>query len=77
MTNDYDLDGHDLTIIGVGTDAINGLTTNGGTVSINDNNIPTDSTDDFIDYSPPTGFTGNDTFQYEVTDGFGGTAIAM
>ena len=74
LQNDSDVDGHTLNITGVGTD---GATDNGGIVSINNNGTAGDTTDDFINYSPPSAFTGNDTFQYTISDGNGGVASAM
>lgn len=76
LLNDSDANGDDLSITGVGTDAIDGLTANGGTVSINDNGTPANTTDDYINYTPPTGFSGTDTFQYTISDGLGGVATA-
>ncbi|NNJ55886.1 MAG: tandem-95 repeat protein, partial [Bacteroidia bacterium] len=40
----------------------------GGTVSMNDNGTPNDPTDDYVDYSPPTGVSGVDTFWYQACD---------
>jgi Ca2+-binding RTX toxin-like protein len=48
----------------------------GGTVSINDNDTPAISDDDFIDYSPAAGFRGTETFDYTIADGRGGTDTA-
>ena len=44
-------------------------TTAGGTVKLDNNNTPNDKTDDKLTYTPPTNFTGNDTFNYTLTDG--------
>lgn len=72
-TPDNDLEGSDLTIRSAGTDySYNGLTQKGGTVSINDNDTPSDPTDDFIQYTPPTDYIGTDQFMYIITDGKGG-----
>lgn len=76
LQNDSDDNGDDLSITGVGTNALNGLTANGGTVSINDNGTPSNTTDDYINYMPPNGFSGTDTFQYAISDGNGGIDTA-
>ncbi|MEZ5024045.1 MAG: FG-GAP-like repeat-containing protein [Chitinophagales bacterium] len=55
----------------------NGATTGGGTISINNNGTAADSTDDFIDYIPLTGYEGNDTFYYVITDAGGLTDTAQ
>ncbi|MFD0991574.1 Ig-like domain-containing protein, partial [Tenacibaculum geojense] len=39
-----------------------------GTVTVNDNGTPDDLTDDFVEYTPADGFTGEDTFTYTVCD---------
>ena len=49
-------------------DLLSPTTSEGGTVSVNDNGTPDDPTDDTIDYTPPPGFTGTDTFEYEICD---------
>ncbi len=71
LANDTDANGDDLTIT-----AADSPTTNGGTTVINDNATPGDPTDDFIDYTPASGFAGTDTFTYAVDDGNGGTDTA-
>ena len=40
----------------------------GGTVTLNDNNTPSDGTDDTLTYTAPVAATGNDTFTYSITD---------
>uniref|UniRef100_UPI002FDFB0D0 collagen-binding domain-containing protein n=1 Tax=Polaribacter sp. P097 TaxID=3117398 RepID=UPI002FDFB0D0 len=49
---------------------------NGGTLSVDDNGTPNDPTDDTILYTPNSGFTGNDTFNYTITDANGDTSTA-
>ena len=71
LANDTDPNGDDLTIT-----ASDSPTANGGTTAINDNGTPGDPTDDFIDYTPATGFAGTDTFTYTIDDGNGGTDTA-
>jgi len=63
LANDIDPNGEDLTI-----SLLSGTTTQGGTVSVNDNGTPVDPTDDFIDYTPVIGFDGVDNFTYYVTN---------
>ncbi len=43
-------------------------TTNGGTVSINDNSTPLDPTDDTVLYTPAAGYSEADSFTYTITD---------
>ena len=76
LQNDTDANGHILSITGVGTDGVDGETDNGGTVSINNNGTINTTADDYINYSPPMDFIGNDTFQYQIADGNGGVATA-
>jgi large repetitive protein len=49
--NDSDPDGDLLSIVAVG------LPSQGGSVILNDNGTPGDTTDDFISYTPAAGFT--------------------
>lgn len=42
-----------------------------GTVVINDNGTPNDPSDDTVTYTPDTGFTGTDTFDYTICDALG------
>jgi uncharacterized repeat protein (TIGR01451 family) len=71
LVNDSDANGHTLTI----TDA-QSPTSQGGSATINDNGTPVIPGDDFIDYDPPAGFDGTDTFTYTIDDGFGGNDTA-
>ena len=57
-----------ITAVGSASGANDGASVQGGTVSFNDNGTPADSTDDFVDYVPPAGFVGTDTFFYVITD---------
>ncbi|WP_176371576.1 PKD domain-containing protein [Desulfosediminicola flagellatus] len=71
LSNDYDPNGDTLTII-----AVQSLTDQSGIATINDNASPSDPNDDFIDYTPPGGFSGTDTFTYTIDDGNGFTDSA-
>jgi len=62
LANDSDPDGDDL-------EAIVTDSTTGGTVSL-------DATAGTFRYTPNSNFSGGDSFQYEVRDGRGGTALA-
>ncbi len=68
LANDTDPDGDPQTII-----SVDSPTTQGGTASINDNGTPGDPSDDSIDYTPPAGFVGTDTFTYSIDDDLGDT----
>jgi VCBS repeat-containing protein len=61
LANDSDVDGDTITVTSV-TQGIN------GTVTIN--------VDDTVTYTPDAGFTGTDSFGYEIGDGNGGVAAA-
>lgn len=63
LANDYDDDGDSIYVSSIAEFPAN------GDVTIND-----DST---ITYTPNEGFEGTDSFQYEVSDGNGGTATAI
>ena len=63
LANDTDDDGEPLTVSSHDSTSVNG-----GTVLVN--------ADGSLDYTPPTGFDGNDSFTYEVTDPQGGSATA-
>ena len=68
LLNDTELDSQAIILTGVGTNASNGLTAQGGTVTINDNGTIGDTSDDFLDYTPPAGFVGSDTLFYQICD---------
>jgi gliding motility-associated-like protein len=63
LNNDTDPHAEDLAI-----SLLNGSTTQGGTVTVNDNGTPEDPTDDFVAYTPPADFSGVDNFTYHVTN---------
>ena len=48
----------------------------GGSLTIGDNNTPNDLSDDVILYSPSVDFSGEDTFNYRITDASGDAVIA-
>lgn len=60
LANDADPDGDNLNITGVSTPT-------SGTAAINGNSVT---------YTPNSGFTGNDSFTYAISDGKGGNATA-
>lgn len=62
LANDTDADGNPLTL-SVATNPTNGIAT------VNNNDTPTDPTDDTITYTPNPNFNGIDTFTYQVSDG--------
>ncbi|GEM_PF-3977829 len=70
LVNDVEPDGHAIILMSAGTNATpnNGQTVKGGTVSINTNGTTDNHADDFINYTPPAGFIGLDTFLYRVRD---------
>ncbi|MDB2385268.1 Ig-like domain-containing protein [Polaribacter sp.] len=47
-----------------------------GSAVINNNGTPADTSDDTIDYTPNTGFSGTDTFTYVISDGICGSDLA-
>ena len=78
-TPDSDLDlGQTLKIISLGNDPLSSdnLSSEGGNLTINDNGTPNDSTDDFVDYQPPSGYIGTDFFTYVITDQNGAYSYA-
>ena len=70
LANDSDAEGNSLSLSSV-TNPSN------GTVAINNNGTPGNLTDDFVTYTPNTGFTGKDSFTYLIDDGKGGTATGV
>lgn len=47
-----------------------------GTVIINDNGTPNDPSDDFVTYTPDSGFIGTDSFDYTICDDQGNCSTA-
>ncbi len=74
LANDTDTDNSNLSIT-----AVSGATN--GTAVLNDNGTQDNSTDDFIVFTPTTGFSGNANFNYTISDGSltstAGVAIAI
>ncbi|WP_013325558.1 beta strand repeat-containing protein [Gloeothece verrucosa] len=69
LSNDTDVDGNPL--------SIDSFTQgNSGTVTLNDNGTPGDTTDDLLVYTPNANFNGTDSFTYRISDGNGGTSTA-
>ncbi|MEQ9487274.1 Ig-like domain-containing protein, partial [Coleofasciculus sp. F4-SAH-05] len=58
------LDGDTLYI-----DTFDIFSTNGGTITRDQRGTPNDSTDDYLLYTPAAGFSGDDSFNYTITDG--------
>jgi hypothetical protein len=63
LANDTTDTGNELTI-----SSFDSTSTSGGTVSDNSNGV--------LSYTPPTGFTGNDSFSYTITDSSSSSASA-
>jgi uncharacterized repeat protein (TIGR01451 family) len=70
LVNDIEPDGHSIILMSTGTNVTptNGTTVKGGTVTVSTNGTVGVFTDDFINYTPPAGFLGLDTFLYRVRD---------
>ena len=62
LANDTDPDSNPLSITGVSN------ATNGSAV-LNNNGTPSNTADDFIVFTPTTGFSGNASFDYTLSDG--------
>ncbi|RED99763.1 tandem-95 repeat protein [Marinoscillum furvescens] len=69
LSNDSDPDSDNMEILSAGTDGGDGASANGGVVAINNNGTPADVTDDFIEYTSATNYSGADTFKYVISDG--------
>src|SRR4028119_1885404 len=69
LPNDTDANGNPLTLTGVSNFT-------GGTAVLNDNGTPSSSADDYITFTPTTGFSGDASFDYSISDGNGGTSSA-
>ena len=55
------MDGDPLSVIALDT------TGTLGTVTLNDNGTPGDTSDDFVEYTPPAGYVGSDSFGYTIS----------
>ena len=64
IANDSDADGDDLQI-----SEFDVTSTNGGSITLDDNETPDDATDDKLTYTPLLNFVGSDTYSYVITDG--------
>uniref|UniRef100_UPI002603183D Ig-like domain-containing protein n=1 Tax=uncultured Tenacibaculum sp. TaxID=174713 RepID=UPI002603183D len=64
---DIDITDNDIDVPNIGTLDIVTNPSN-GTVTVNDGGTPNDPSDDTVTYTPDPGFTGTDTFTYEVCD---------
>jgi Ca2+-binding RTX toxin-like protein len=69
LANDTDANDDSLTLT-----AVSNFT--GGTAVLNDNGTPSSSADDYITFTPTTGFSDNASFDYSISDGNGGTSSA-
>ena len=70
LGNDSDPDGDPLSLT-IDT------ASNNGTATINDNGTPNNWSDDFISYTPDSGFIGTDLIVYQIDDGNGGSDTAV
>ena len=61
--------GNDVLVAGTSITVFDTTTINGGGISLDDNGTPTNATDDFLIYTPDSGYTGVDTFTYTISDG--------
>lgn len=68
LLNDVEPDGHQIVLLSGGTNASNGQTCGGGSVSVNNNGTPAYPDDDIVVYTPQAGFAGVDTFFYRIQD---------
>jgi hypothetical protein len=64
LANDTDVDEDVLNL-----DSFDSTSTEGGTITRDDNGTSADTSDDQLTYTPAMGFTGTDTFEYTVSDG--------
>jgi len=67
LANDDDPDFDDFWI-----ESFDSPTVQGGTVTLDENGTTNIYDDDWLDYTPPPGFTGVDAFTYTLWDGWGG-----
>ncbi len=57
-------------------DTFDTTSVSGGTITLDDNGTANDLTDDQLIYTPTTGYIGNDSFTYTISDSDGGIATA-
>ena len=69
LSNDTDANNDPLTLTGVSNFTE-------GTAVLNNNGTPSNSADDFITFTPNSGFSGNASFNYSISDGKGGSSSA-
>ncbi len=70
LGDDYDLDVDTLEILSTGSNVgvSDKNTSQGGSLSINNNGTASNPLDDYIVYTPPAGFLGTDEFSYIIED---------
>jgi len=71
IANDTDANGNPLQISSFDT-----ISTQGGSITLNDNGTVDDLSDDLLVYTPPSDLLGFDSFSYTIDNGIGGTATA-
>ena len=71
IANDTDPNGNPLQISSFDT-----ISTQGGSITLNDNGTVDDLSDDLLVYTPPSDLIGFDSFSYTIDNGIGGTATA-
>jgi Ca2+-binding RTX toxin-like protein len=69
LANDTDVNSDPLTLTGVSNPT-------GGTAVLNNNGTANNSADDYITFTPTTGFSGNASFNYSISDDKGGSSSA-
>ena len=70
LANDTDADGNSLSITGVSV-------AGHGTVTFSNNGTAGDTSDDYVTYTPTTGYSGADSFNYILSDGTASTLGAV
>jgi len=71
IANDTDANGNPLQISSFDT-----ISTQGGSIALNDNGTTDDLSDDLLVYTPASDLLGFDSFSYTIDNGIGGTATA-
>jgi Ca2+-binding RTX toxin-like protein len=71
IANDTDPNGNPLQISSFDT-----ISTQGGSITLNDNGTADDLSDDLLVYTPASDLLGFDSFSYTIDNGIGGTATA-